>query len=500
MFEKQYDKEIETFSEIKTINKTVVICHAIVASILAISYFIEVLKGDKTVLYALTIFALAEIPVILELIAYKKNAENNLIKYIASIGYSIFYIFSLFTTDNTLVFTYAIPMYIIIVLYMDMKYCLAITLGGFICNIISVAISLLDGQIENIDIANAEIQLILMLIMSAFLVTANYIIEKINNQKLNIVNDEKNKVSGLLQNMVEVSGVLTTGVRNVTEQLQILEQAMNETKIAMTEVSAGTGETAESIQNQLIKTEEIQHFIQDVAGVSEHINTSMDSANNQINLGKENMQQLMSNAVSSQKAGELVASEMKSLEEQAHSMQQIIDIITNIATQTSLLALNASIEAARAGEAGRGFSVVASEISNLASQTQQSTVKITDSIESVVKKLHNVSVATNELVENNERQTTSAQITSESFDLIANSAKEARDNAEILIDIIKELSKANQAIVDTTQTVSAIMQEVSAHSNETLEVSDKNLQVVMDVSKEVDLLKAQTGKLNMSEK
>jgi len=237
-----------------------------------------------------------------------------------------------------------------------------------------------------------------------------------------------------------------------------------------------------------------------IAGVSEHINTSMDSANNQINLGKENMQQLMSNAVSSQKAGELVASEMKSLEEQAHNMQQIIDIITNIATQTSLLALNASIEAARAGEAGRGFSVVASEISNLASQTQQSTVKITDSIESVVKKLHNVSVATSELVENNEQQTMSAQITSENFDLIANSAKEARDNAEILIDIIKELSKANQAIVDTTQTVSAIMQEVSAHSNETLEVSDKNLQVVMDVSKEVDLLKAQTNKLKANEK
>lgn len=66
-------------------------------------------------------------------------------------------------------------------------------------------------------------------------------------------------------------------------------------------------------------------------------------------------------------------------------MHSIIELIDNITTQTSLLALNASIEAARAGEAGRGFSVVASEISNLATQTQDATVDITTLIENISK-------------------------------------------------------------------------------------------------------------------
>lgn len=500
MSEFQNGQEIYQFSEKKSINKAVVICHAIIATILTISYLIEVLKGARTLSYVLILFALAEIPVLLEIISYKKDPENGLIKHFAGVGYSTFYVFILFTTDNILAFTYAIPMFIVIILYMDMKYCLMIAVGAFVVNIVKVVMVLLAGNVEAVTIANSEIQIALVGLTGGFLVLANYIIVKINEQKLEIVNQEKNKVSGLLQNILEVSEVLTEGVEVVTGQMQILNDSMNETKTAMTEVSAGTNETAESIQNQLLKTEEIQNFIQDVTDVSGAINQSMDSANTQITIGQENMQHLMDNADSSKQAGDRVSSEMQVLEEQAHNMQQIIDIITSIANQTSMLALNASIEAARAGEAGRGFAVVASEISGLANQTQQSTVKITDSIESVVATLQNVAEAVNQLIDNNEKQNTSAKLTSDSFVLIADSAKEAKDRAEQLIGVVDELAAANQVIVDTTQTVSAIMEEVSAHSNETLDVSEKNLQVVLQVSEQVDRLKEQTEKLQAAEK
>lgn len=84
-------------------------------------------------------------------------------------------------------------------------------------------------------------------------------------------------------------------------------------------------------------------------------------------------------------ANNRVLEKMKVLTEYTNKMNTIIETITSIANSTGMLALNASIEAARAGEAGRGFSVVATEISGLASQTKDATVNITELIKILIQ-------------------------------------------------------------------------------------------------------------------
>jgi methyl-accepting chemotaxis protein len=77
------------------------------------------------------------------------------------------------------------------------------------------------------------------------------------------------------------------------------------------------------------------------------------------------------------------AANIDGLSEAAHSIDEIVSVITEIAEQTNLLALNATIEAARAGDAGKGFAVVASEVKNLASQTGKATERIADQIRDI---------------------------------------------------------------------------------------------------------------------
>ena len=264
---------------------------------------------------------------------------------------------------------------------------------------------------------------------------------------------------------------------------------------AMSEVSGGATETAESVQSQLEKTEEIQSNIDEVKNVSGSIADSMKTASAEIAAGRNNIKLLMEKVSVSENAGNRVVSELNVLNEQTEKMQDIMELITGVASQTSLLSLNASIEAARAGEAGRGFSVVATEISKLAGQTSSATDSITALIAELSGKLGDVINSINELMDSNRAQNECASDAAKSFEKITESADSANTQAGALENVVTKLADANAAIVDSIQTISAISEEVSAHASETLSSSDTNKSIVNDVSGLVSILTEDAAKL-----
>ena len=279
---------------------------------------------------------------------------------------------------------------------------------------------------------------------------------------MEILDEEKEKIERLLLNMQDVSKSLNENVLLVTEKMDALGESVGTIRNSMQEVSSGSSDTAEAVQMQLLKTEEIQNYIEKVEAASGNISDDLHMTESIIGTGKEKVDQLIEQVNIFEQATNAVSGQLTALSENTEKMQSIIELIDNITTQTSLLALNASIEAARAGEAGRGFAVVASEISNLANQTSTATVSITGLIEDISGALNEVVQAINQVIHSSQIQNTYAVETAKSFEQIQNTSANIFTEADGLADIIKELAGANASIVDSIQNISAITEEVSS--------------------------------------
>lgn len=487
------------FNGAKAMNKVAIACHTVIVAVLEIAYLVEVLKGSRTIGYYVVFSLVAILPVALEFILYSRRSEDTRLKYVIGVTYSLFYLFVVFTTVSMVAFTYIIPLYMVLVLYSDVKLCAWVSGFGLAANLVFLGWQGAMGALAGADMASYEIRVALLLLVAIFLCLSTKTLEKINTAKLEELDREKDHVSDLLDKVMQISAQMSDGILDVADQMRELGSAVSETRNAMQEVSSGTNETAEFIQNQLGKTEEIQNHIGQMSDVMEMITQHMTETKDSVRLGRENLQTLTRQMERSEKAGMHAVEEMKELAEHTANMQTIIDMITSVASQTSLLSLNASIEAARAGEAGKGFAVVATEISNLANQTQSATVDITDVIRSVSDKLKIAAGTVEELMESNRSQSESAVQAADSFEKIATDTDQVDEQSRRLDSSVKQLAEANRVIVESIQTISAIMQEVSAHSQETFRVSENNTKIVTEVDRLVEGLSDQAKQLNRSQ-
>lgn len=150
---------------------------------------------------------------------------------------------------------------------------------------------------------------------------------------------------------------------------------------------------------------------------------------------------------------------MARISEASHKIGNIISEIENIASETNMLSLNASIEAARAGEAGRGFSVVADQIRQLAEQSSKSAVDTRALIEGTMKEVENGNKVA-------ERAVASLATVVEGIRKVAESSKELSTISSNQMATMKEAELGVDQISDVIQTNAAVAEESSATSEE----------------------------------
>lgn len=468
--------------ELAKANAVAMNCHCLVCSIMSVAYFVEFLKGDRTLLYVLVTIVLAMAPVAGEFISYKKMHDTKMIKHFVGIGYAILYTFVMFTTNNHFTFVYVIPMLIAITVYNDFKYSLPIEVGMVIVNVVQLVMFFQKGIYTKADMASVGIQFFVIVLICGIQLYTSMVTERLNQWKLAEIKAEHEKTEELLMRIMDTSDKMTQQIAESAQKTASLGESMQAMKESMEEVNSGSNDTAEAVQSQLNQTEEIQAMVEQVEKGTENIIDSMNQNKEAIAQGNANVGILVKQAEETVESGKKVTEELSQLDTYMSQMNSILDIINSITSQTSLLALNASIEAARAGEAGRGFAVVASEISQMAQQTKDSTVQISQLIENVSNAIQMVVEVSGSMISMIESQNETTEKTAESFTVIEKNSDNVYGQSNELAAYVTKLANANKKIIDSISTISAISEEVAAHASDTLSATESNNVIVEELA------------------
>lgn len=483
------------FSEKKYVNKTALKGHTIIDSILFLAYLLEVMKGSRTIGYFAVFAVLTVVPVAVEWLIYARNPESGAIKHIIGITYGILYLFVIFTTTSLLPFTYAFPMFTVIILYMDPRFNILIGVFASVGNVVYIVYHAMTVGYAQTEIPDLEIRVAATVLTAVFMIFTTRAVTKVNNMKLKQIQDQTDETGRLMNNILTTSQDMITDIASVTRQMTGLGDSVAKVHDAMQDVSIGSAETAESVQVQIQRTEQIQVHIGNVKDTAARIGQNVHDTLQKVATGTEQMAALESQVEQSKAANEEVLEKMQELGTYTSQMNTITETISSITNSTVMLALNASIEAARAGEAGKGFAVVASQISDLASQTQKATSNITSLIENINKELKHVADAVNVVTKSNDANAESTSVVKNTFAGITSGTEDISCHTEKLMHIVTDLELTNKDIVENIQTISAITEEISAHANETFHACDENTRMVDSVRRIVENLNNGARKL-----
>lgn len=317
----------------------------------------------------------------------------------------------------------------------------------------------------------------------------SWAVAQLREQLVEVVNELREQSEQLF----EASDVLHT---NASETANTVEQVEK----AVAEISDGAAsqadETQKATENVILMGSMVEETSQEVAELTDNANAMRSSSQEAFdtlqNLAKINDQ--------AREAIDVIYEQTNTTNESAMKIREATSLITSIAEETNLLALNASIEAARAGEQGRGFAVVASQIQKLAEQSNDSARRIEDIIDMLIEDSQK-SVATMEDVKKiMESQNKSVERTNESFAQVRDGITESLSGVSRIADKTRKLDEARVNVVDVVQNLTAIAEENAASTEETSASVTEVSSIVYNISENANKLRDVADRLekNMS--
>lgn len=334
----------------------------------------------------------------------------------------------------------------------------------------------------------------------------------------------KDEIGQMAMTVNEVSENLTqitTNILDASDTVLESSSALNSSSNQMQDRTRDISDRSEAIS---ASSEQIGNSITNLASANEEVSANMASITHHMTQISENItnvatsvEEMYSSLSQTNKltkkaedisgkakqSAQATSQAMQRLEDQAGSINRVVNLISDIAGQTRMLALNATIEAASAGETGKGFAVVAAEVKNLAQQTADANEEIAKGIKSIQQFTREALNHTNTMSDHNaevseintaiahsmESESQTAREVSASVDSIAASGKELSLNINEISITLKENARTSSELSSGINGVNQNIHNIKSTITEASVAMSENLKKTKDLNQTADSLR-----------
>ena len=282
--------------------------------------------------------------------------------------------------------------------------------------------------------------------------------------------DAQAKRDGMLKAAVrleEVAGIVSSASTELSSQIELSEQ--------------GAAEQAARVTETATAMEEMNSTVLEVARNAGAASEVSSATRERAEQGAQAVQEVVAGIRTVQETSLALKGDMGKLTENAQAISRIMAVISDIADQTNLLALNAAIEAARAGEAGRGFAVVADEVRKLAEKTMASTTDVGNAIKAIqsstAKSMEQVDLTVNNIGKVTELAIHSGEALHEIVSMVDNT-----------VDQVRGIAAASEEQSASSEEINRSIAEVNSIAGETASAMREAAQAVAELAHQANVL------------
>ncbi|MFC7687565.1 methyl-accepting chemotaxis protein [Ureibacillus sp. GCM10028918] len=315
-------------------------------------------------------------------------------------------------------------------------------------------------------------------------------------QLMDATNSMGNQLRDIMKNLIVSSDIVTSQSKSLAVSSNEVREGSYQIAKTMEELASGAQDQA---QDSATLADTVTDFIKlmsetnqsgnEVRDLTEEVKTSTDTGNQLMLQSEQKMVEIEEIIKQS-------VERVKGLNEKVTNITTLINVITGIAEQTNLLALNAAIEAARAGEHGKGFAVVADEVRKLAEEVKHSVSDITSIISAVQYEAGNVSSSLTSGFEAVQSGTQQIKETSGTFNTISTLIDRMANGVAIISNDLEALSARGEKMNGAIASIASVSEESAAGIEETTASTEQTSSLMEQILESAEQLAGQSEQLN----